>query len=158
MRVEHNYLKELLDEEVRVFGHPVEDIQKELAKRGETCDESAKEFYAQLTERMNALSDADHTYKRAAGLCMSVSAFKSLANLAHELAARVGMDYALDRIQHYGTFTFTIQYFELFKSESPELNESFSLLLSRADQISLAPVRRYNRNLIELSLTYDLDE
>jgi len=158
MHIEHNYLKELIDDEERVYALRSSISDKEHAEKSEADEESPEDFGARFTDRMNQLRDEDHAQKRAAGLCMSVSAFKSLAAQAHELAARVGMDYDLDRRPRYGMFTFIIQFFDLFKIETPELNESFAFMLARAEQISIAPVRRYNRHLIELSLTYYLDE
>ena len=158
MRIEHNYLKELIEDEERVYAHFSAISEKKHAENAAADEESLEDFHARFTDRINQMRDEDHAQKRAAGLCMSASAFKSLAAQAHELAARVGMDYALDRSLRYGTFTFIIQFFDLFKIETPELNESFAFMLARAEQISLTPVRRYNRHLIELSLTYYLDE
>jgi len=158
MRIEHNYLKELIEDEERVNAHFSAISEKKHAETAAADEESPEDFYARFTGRINEMRDEDHAQKRAAGLCMSVSAFKSLAAQAHELAARVGMDYALDRSLRYGTFTFIIQFFDLFKIETPELNESFAFMLARAEQISLTPVLRYKRHLIELSLTYYLDE
>ena len=158
MRIEHNYLKELIEDEERVYARLSAISDKKHAEKAEADEESLEDFYARFTDRMNQLRDEDHAQKRAAGLCMSVSAFKSLAAQAHELAERVGMDYAFDRLPRYGMFTFIIQCFDLFKIETPELNESFTFMLAHAEQISLAPIHRYNRHLIELSLTYYLDE
>lgn len=153
MRIEHNYLKELLDEEDQIDRRPADKAEeKQPAPKGNQA------FMEDFVTGLIRMRCENHARKRADGLCMSVAEFEELAGLADELASCAGLDCIFDIGSRQGLIAFTLEYFDLAKDETPELIEALARLFARADRLSVNPVSKYSRSLVEISLLYDLDK
>ena len=149
MRIEHNYLKEYLDE--------LHAFSPETAP-SESVAPAASPFALSFVQSLAAARERFRAEKRADGLCMSVEEYNELTEFAEELAEIYDMDFLSEQTGGRALLRLILRDFDLSRDEVPERVEAFARLIARSDRLFLRPVSRYGEALIELALLYDLDE
>ena len=144
MRIEHNYLKEYLDE-----------LRDSDPKTASAPSDSA--FSLSFLQSLAESREKFRAEKQAEGLCMSAAEYTELAEFAEELAEIYDMDFLSDQNSRRALLLLTCRDFDLSRDELPERVESFAHLIARSDRFFLRPVCKYGEALIELALFYDLD-
>jgi len=149
MRTENNYFGELV-QNAEACGVSFEEPQF-------PCTEN-DEFLHQFVERLNEKQQAERAEKHKAGLCLPVSEFSRFADLADNLAGRIGLDFAADSQNGVGFLSLTGRGLELHSKEEPELIDSLTQIISHADKLCIETTQKYGQTLARIALYYDLDE
>ena len=88
---------------------------------------------------------------------MPLEKFRSIAEIAAELARRRTMDFSVDIRDQTGEISLTFSDLSLDSDDAPELLSSLSQLISCADSLYISIVEKYDEPLMQLCLSYDLE-